>query len=191
MVKKEIMARQTATADLLFSRARSRFGKGDRVSVEELADELGISRATAYRWVGNGEQLAGEVIARLAQDTFRRALSEARGRGAARVLSMMERGLRLIVAFEPYREFLARDPQKALRIVASKEGPVQARTIALHEELLVEEIRRGHLKLPVDPHTMAYALVRIAESFLYADVIAGEKPDIDKAVEILRLMLRS
>jgi tetracycline repressor-like protein len=33
--------------------------------------------------------------------------------------------------------------------------------------------------------------VRIAESFLYADLIAGEKPDIAKAVEIVKLMLRS
>jgi hypothetical protein len=48
----------------------------------------------------------------------------------------------------------------------------------------------GALRLPVDAHTMAYALVRICESFLYADVIAGEKPDLDKAVEILTLMLR-
>jgi AcrR family transcriptional regulator len=187
------MARTTGTAptsDQLLSHAFRRFAKGERTSVEELAAELGISRATAYRRAGNAERLAGEMIARLAEATFRRALSEARGRGAARVLSMMERGMRLIVGFEPYRAFLARDPQKALRIVASKEGPVQQRTIALHEELLVEEMRAGHLKLRVDAHTMAYALVRIAESFLYADVIAGEKPDIDKAMEILRLMLR-
>ena len=51
-------------------------------------------------------------------------------------------------------------------------------------------MRSGALRLPVDAHTMAYALVRIGESFLYADVIAGEKPDLDKAVEILKLMLR-
>jgi len=37
---------------------------------------------------------------------------------------------------------------------------------------------------------MAYAQVRIVESFIYADVIAGEDSDINKAVEILRLMLR-
>jgi hypothetical protein len=37
---------------------------------------------------------------------------------------------------------------------------------------------------------MAYALVRLAESFLYADMISGEKPDLAKAVEILKLMLR-
>jgi len=46
--------------------ARRRFLRKERFSVEELADELGISRATAYRRVGNAEQLAGEVIASLA-----------------------------------------------------------------------------------------------------------------------------
>jgi len=98
--------------------------------------------------------------------------------------------MRYIASSKAYQAFLERDPQRALRIVASKEGPVQARTIALHEGLLQEEIARGALRLRVDAHTMAYALVRVAESFLYADLIAGEKPDLAKAVEIMTLMLR-
>jgi AcrR family transcriptional regulator len=182
--------RPLRTAPDLHGLARRRFLRNERFSVEELAAELGISRATAYRRAGNAEQLAGEVIASLAEATFRRAVSEARGRGAARVIDAMVRGMRYVAASDAYRAFLERDPQKALRIVASKEGPVQQRTIALHEELLEEEVRRGALRLPVDAHTMAYALVRTVESFLYADPIAGEKPDLDKAVEILKLMLR-
>ena len=58
------------------------------------------------------------------------------------------------------------------------------------QELLEEEVRRGALRLPVDAHTMAYALVRVVESFLYADAVAGEKLDLEKAVDILKLMLR-
>lgn len=61
--------------------------------------------------------------------------------------------------------------------------------IALHQELLEEEMARGHLALPVDAHTMAHALVRTAESFMYADLIAGEQPDVDRAIDILRLLL--
>jgi hypothetical protein len=38
---------------------------------------------------------------------------------------------------------------------------------------------------------MAFALVRIVESFVYADMISGEKPDLAKAEQILALMLRS
>ena len=183
-------APRAPTSEDLLELARQRFLHGERIQVEVLASELGISRATAYRWADNAEQLTGRVIASFAEATFRRAASEARGRGAKRVLDVMERGMRLIAAFEPYRKFFERDPQKALRIVASKEGPVQRQTIALHQELLEEEVRRGHLRLSVDAHAMAYALVRIVETFIYADVIAGEEPDIDKAVDILKLMLR-
>src|SRR5439155_629984 len=148
--------------------AGRRFLASERLSLEELAAELGISRATAYRWAGNVEQLAGEVIASIVEDTHRRTVREARGRGAERVVDSIARGMRYIAASTPYRAFLERDPQKALRIVASKEAPVQAHTIALNQQLLEEEIERGTLDLPVDAHTMAYALVRIAESFLYA-----------------------
>jgi hypothetical protein len=31
---------------------------------------------------------------------------------------------------------------------------------------------------------------RVVESFLYADAIAGEQPDLENAVDILKLMLR-
>ena len=102
----------------------------------------------------------------------------------------MSRGMRLIVNSRPYRRFLERDPHKALRLAASKDGPAQARMVELHKQLLDEEIARGALALPVDSRTMAYALVRTAESFMYADLIAGEQPALDDAVTILRLLLR-
>ena len=178
------------TAADLITRARRRFAARERCDIESLADELGVSRATAYRWAGNNEQLMGEVITSLTEATFRKALKQARGKGAARVLAVMEYGMRSITESRIYHEFLERDPQKALRIVASKEGPSQRRAIALHQELLEEEVAKGRLQLPVDAHTMAYALVRLAESFLYADLIAGEEPDIDKAMKIFKLMLR-
>ena len=46
--------------------------RGEELDVQGLADELGVSRATAYRWAGNADALVGRVIASLAEDTFRR-----------------------------------------------------------------------------------------------------------------------
>lgn len=182
--------RSVATAADLLALARRRFLAGERLSLEELAAELQVSRATVYRWAGNAELLAGQVIAGMVEDTFRRSVREAKGTGADRIIDATARGLHYIATSAPYQTFIKRDPEKALRIVASKEAPVQSRTIALNQGLIEEEMASGALRLPVDAHTMAYALVRIGESFLYADVIAGEKPDLEKAVEILKLMLR-
>ena len=161
-----------------------------RIEMKHLARELGISRATAYRWAGSQEQLIGEVLASLVDETFERLLRRTTARGTERVLDVLERGMRAVHTFEPLRVFLASNPQLALKIVASKYGPVQGRTIANIRRLLEEEIEHGHMVLPVEPAVMAYALTRIVESFLYADLISGVKPDLVNASRILRLMLQ-
>jgi hypothetical protein len=74
--------------------------------------------------------------------------------------------------------------------VATKEGPVQQTTVRLQQELIEEEARRGRITLTVDVHALAYAIVRLSESFLYADIIAGEEPNVERCVEVLRLLLR-
>lgn len=176
-------------SDLLVA-ARRRFMHGQKLDISGLAEELGVSRATAYRWAGNVEELTDRVIASLAEETFHRAVREADGKGIDRLIDANRRGLRYI-ASGPYRDWLSReDPETALRIVASRFGHAQRTTIRLWEELLTEEVRCGRLELPIPPHAMAYAIVRISESFLYADLIAGEQPDIESCVEILKLLLK-
>lgn len=178
-----------APGDLL-TLARRRFMHGEKLDIATLAEELGVSRATAYRWAGNAEELTDRVIASLAEETFNLAVREAKGVGVDRLIDANRRGLRYI-ATGPYREWLSRaDPETALRIVASKYGHAQRTTVRLWEELLTEEVRCGRLELSVDPHAMAYAIVRISESFLYADLIAGDEPDIESCVKILKLLLR-
>jgi AcrR family transcriptional regulator len=181
--------RRVVTQTDLVAVARRRFLKGRRLDVAGLATELGISRATAYRWAGNSEQLTGEVIRTLVEDTWERVRREADGKGAARLVDIMMRGMRYIAA-GPYRDWITReDPERALRLVASQYGPVQATTMRLWEELLIEEVAKGNVRLHTDPHTTAYAIVRISESFLYSDLIVGEEPDIEKAADILKLLV--
>jgi tetracycline repressor-like protein len=170
--------------------ARKHFLRGEKLEIQGLAEELRISRATAYRWAGNVDLLTGRLIAQIVEATHHRCLREARGKGWERIVDVNARGLRYIVSSKPYQQFLARDPETALRIVATKEGPVQATTVRLQQALIEEEARRGHIELKVDAHTLAYAIVRLSESFLYADLVAGEEPDMAKAVEVLRLLLR-
>lgn len=173
----------------LHNLARQWFIGARRIELQKLAMELGISRATAYRWAGSAEQLVGEVLASIVDDTFDRIAEQTTSSGGERVLEVLERGMRYAYGFRPLRRFLARDPQLGLKIVASQHGPVQARTVESLQRLLEEEVAAGHMALPVEPAAMAYALTRIVESFLYVDLITGATPDLDGAAKILKLML--
>ena len=181
--------RRVVTQEDFVALARRRFLKGERLDVAGLASELGVSRATAYRWAGNVEELTGLVIKTLVERTFELTKREAKGEGAARIVDMLMRGARYI-ASGPYRDWMSReDPERALRLVASKFGPVHNTTIKLWEDFLAEEVAAGRVRLHTDPHTTAYMIVRISDSFLYSDLIIGEEPDIEKAADIFRLLV--
>lgn len=181
----------TVTPADLMRLARRRFLRGEGLDVQSLADELRVSRATAYRWAGNADVLVGRVIAALAEETFLRSAREACGESYDRIVDMYRRGTRYVATSKPYRRWIAReDPDVVLRIVASKHHPPQATTMRLWEETLRVAAQEGVVDLPLDAHTMAYAIVRLSESFLYADLIAGEEPDVDSAVETFKLLVR-
>ncbi len=170
--------------------AREWFLGAKRIELQKLAVELGISRATAYRWAGSAEHLVGEVLASIVDDTFQRIVDETRLSGSDRVLEVLERGMRYTHEFQPLRQFLARNPQLGLKIVASSHSLVRKHTIANLERLLEGEVAAGNMTLTVEPAVLAYALTRMMESFLYADLITGSTSDLEGASGILELMLR-
>jgi hypothetical protein len=158
-------ARPVTPADALHA-ARRHFLRGERLDMNELAQELGIGRATLYRWVGSRDQLLGEVIWSLAAPGLAQARTEAEGRGAAWVLAIYRRFGDLIIEFDQQR-----------------------RVVDAFRDILVEAQERKGLQLRLDPETLAFALVRIGESFLWTDLITGEAPDLTKAHEVAGMLL--
>ena len=174
----------------LHSLARQWFVGNKRIELQKLAVELGISRATAYRWAGSAEQLVGRVLASLLDDTYKSIAGQTTTTGSQRILEVVEGVMSTTYSFQPLRKFLAKDAQMGLKIMASKYSPVQERTIANLQELIEEEVNRGHMTMSVDARVMAYAITRIVESFLYADLITGDTPDLENASRIVKLLLR-
>ena len=58
---------------------------------------------------------------------------------------------------------------------------MQRRFVAVVEHLLVRERDRETFEHCVPDADLAYLLARIAEGFIYADLITGETPDATKA----------
>jgi AcrR family transcriptional regulator len=162
-----------------------------RLDMRALATETGMARATLYRKVGSRDRLLGEVLWYLTRLEWARAFEGVGDvRGAQRVTEVIRRFMTRVQAGPALRRLLDAEPEATLRILTSKHGAVQQRIIATIERLLAIEEERGALRPFIDRPTLAYVIVRIGESFLYADVIADAEPDVDRAVEIIARLLR-
>src|SRR5689334_9711263 len=106
-----------------FKLARTKWLAGERLDVGKLAGELGVGRATVFRWVGTRENLYGEICSSLFQKELDRAASGARGEGLDRLVDTMERLLRSLSVASPLRRFVAEDSEFALRVLTSKHSP--------------------------------------------------------------------
>lgn len=183
-------APEKATPLTLFARARQVWLESGRIDLGALAGELGLGRATVFRWVGSREQLTGEVLWSITEPALKRAAVKATGTGAARIGSVCAAAVASIVRFAPLRRFIEEQPDQALRLLTSKAGIVQARVIASMRALLAEEAQRprSRWKPPLDLDTLAYLVVRLCESFVYAEVISGQHmaaADAGLAVQLL------
>jgi AcrR family transcriptional regulator len=161
-----------------------------RLDMRALAAELGMGRSSLYRRVGSRDLLLGAVLWYLTRRAIVRAVEATQDlTGPARVVGVVHHFLHDVHSQTALRRLLHEEPEAALRILTSKRGVVQQRIIAVVERLLAEEEARADARLTLDRATLAYVIVRIGESFLYADVIADNPPDVDRAVEVVAQLL--
>lgn len=181
---------ERATPLAAFELARRKFLAGERLDMQQLAAELGLHRTTLYRWVGSRHRLLGEILWSAAEPALREARAGVRGQGGERIARAVERYLRAAYEAPFMRRFLAEEPETALRVLTTKEGVLQARSVGFVRDLIQEEVDRGAIDPPMAPEDLAYLIVRIGESFLYTDLIAGERPAPEKAGQAVRALLR-
>lgn len=185
-----ITPRATARATALdaFELAKQKWLIGERLDIGKLADELGVGRATVFRWVGSREQLYGEVISAAFTQTIEWAKRASTGAGAAFLTDVTRNLLGALAGSQPLRIFITQDAEFALQIIMSSKSPVEGRVIAAVRALIEAETINGHLQPTIEADSLAYVIVRIAESFLYRDVLTADTPDIATATKAIGLM---
>jgi AcrR family transcriptional regulator len=165
---------------------------GRRLDMQALAEELGMSRVTLFRRVGSREALLGQALWMLTQCTLDTAAAlweaerpdgELHTPGTGRHLNAM------VAQSEGLRRLLDDEPALAMRVLTDPRGQVQSGTVAFVEDLLRRDIEEFGLVTLVEPDALAYALVKLGESFLYADVLAGRKPDVETANRLQRALV--
>ncbi len=190
VVPEGIAAPATIPAEI-FAAAVDAYVSGLRLDMQSLARRAHVGRATLYRRVGNREQLLDEVLwwraRHLLVDQVHATATLA---GVARIAAVVGGVLAAVERDKPLRAFLESDPEAALRILAGTRSTVQKGMSGALENLIDLERGRGAFEADLDTPTLAYAIVRICEGFLYADVIADRPPDTGRAIMIIEALLR-
>jgi AcrR family transcriptional regulator len=174
-------------ADVL-NAAMYRYLRGRRVDVREIAAELGLGRTTIYRWFGSREGLIGEVLADAGEPLLNEARAEAKGTGGIALLDTFDRLNRKLVEAPALLHFVEQERDAALRIL-TMDGIPQRRMVGNITRLIENEVRRGAYAPPVEPATLAYAIVKLAEAFLFNDVAAGMRGDVDRLRDVEAALL--
>jgi AcrR family transcriptional regulator len=168
--------------------------EGRRLDMQGLADELGVSRVTLFRHAGSREELLSKALWRLTQRTLEAASArwEAERPPAELHTPGTARHINAIVSQAAgLRRLLDDEPALAMRVLTDPRGRVQGGVVAFVERLLRRDITEFGLVTVIEPDALAYALVRLGESFIYADVLAARKPDVATADRLQQALLDS
>jgi AcrR family transcriptional regulator len=178
-----------ATREDALALARRQFLDAERVDIKAIASELGLGRATMHRWFGTREELLGEMLATLTEERLAAIRGKTRGRGAPALLGCFDRFNRELVGTRALGVWLAQEQERALRVLTSSGGIVQPRAVATIERLICAEIDADAFTPSLAPPTLAYAIVRLAEAFLYNDAMFGIRGDTQRLREVEAALL--
>jgi AcrR family transcriptional regulator len=174
----------------IFTSAVGAYVSGQRLDMQALARQAGVGRATVYRRAGNREQLLDQVVWwRSRRLLTGQVQATAALTGVARITAVIAGVLRAAERDKPLRAFLESDPEVAMRVLTGARSTVHQGMSGALENLIDLERSRGAYQADLDTPTLAYAITRICEGFLYADVIADRPRDISHAVMVIEALL--
>jgi AcrR family transcriptional regulator len=180
-----------------FRRARQTFLAGQRVDMGRLADDLGVNRATLYRWVGSREQLLVEILWSLSHRTFENLLADCATSGPrqpprperSRSALVLDAWLHAVIGNAGMRAFVLGEGELALRLLTTRVTDYQSRLRGFVGGLIADDLDAGRVRTEIPLEDLTYVVVRIIESYVYLTLITGEEPDADRASRVLHALL--
>lgn len=173
-----------------FVRAREIVHRGERLDMKALAAELGVARATLYRWTGERERLLSDIMWVDVCAVLDRLLESSSERGVARIQTIAERFLELLVSGEQFSTLLRAEGDTAFRLITAPNGGVRPRLVDKLAGHIREEVDAGFYRPPEDPELIAEGMVTLGERFLYNGGDLTANPDPDNARRVIALLIR-
>jgi AcrR family transcriptional regulator len=158
--------------------------------MQALARRLGIGRATLYRWRGSREVLLTDVLLWLGLRNLRRAEAEVTtAPGPRRLLDVHALHVARMTSSPGLRAFVRSEPELASRLLLDANGTVHVgMTRALADLIQRQELAAGW-RAPLGPDRLASIMSRIVETFMYADLIANDVPNIEPPLIVFEMLV--
>ncbi|MFD4430867.1 QsdR family transcriptional regulator [Nocardia sp. NPDC058497] len=179
-----------ASRDDVLRAAVEVFLSGNRVDVNAIAAQLGLGRTSIYRWFGSRDGLLGAAIARQLERMVAYAERASAATGAERLNEVLDRCIHWLVEDDSLRTYFDNESTGALRLITRSDGPVHQAAVAVVEGLIERAEEQGY-RPPIERATLAYALVRLWEAFLYNDAVAGFRGDVERLQQVQAALLRA
>lgn len=179
-----------ASRDDVLRAAVEVFLAGKRVDVNAIAAQLGLGRTSIYRWFGSRDGLLGAAIARQLERMVVHAERASTATGGCRLNEVLDRCIHWLVEDDSLRTYFDNESTGALRLITRSDGPVHQAAVAVVAALIERAEAEGY-DPPIARDTLAYALVRLWEAFLYNDAVAGFRGDVDRLREVQTALLRA
>ena len=179
-------ARRRATARDALDLATATHMAGRRVDMGTLAKELGVGRATLYRWFDSREALMEQVLLGRAEAYVETARRESRGSGDERLMGIVRAMMAASQTARPVRLFIEREPTLALRILAGEGGRLHRFFVenALRD---LAESRGGPLPAPLEARVDA--TLQLITALLWVAVAIGDEPPVERIEGLARELL--
>lgn len=185
-------ARPRATPLDALETASRWFKRGRRLDIQALAAELGVSRVTLHRWVGTREQLLVEVLWLNADRALAKLAAEVADAcpSHSHTGEVLSRWAADVLVHPGIRQLQADEGELLARLLTRDASEFQSRLIQRVAGLLADDIEAGRVTIDLDAAELAYATVRIVESFVHTPAITGGAPDPHRNARVLRALLR-
>lgn len=182
--------RSVVAPDMVLRSARRVFLATGSLEMRALARELGIGRATLYRWNRSREELLSEVLLSLAEANLRHVEHEVdTPPGPLRVCQVHDQHIRRISGNPSFRSFIRSEPEVASRLLLDVNGKVHIGVTAALANFLHRQEAQSAWRAPLGVEQFARLVSRMSETYIYADLIARGEPDAETPDLVLRLML--
>ena len=160
------------------------------LDMRALARQVGIGRATLYRWRGSRDAMLTDTLLWLGLRNLRRAEADVpTPPGPQRLVDVHALHIERMTNSPGLRTFVRSEPETASRQLLDANGTVHVGMVRALADLIQRQELEAGWRAPLGPDRLASIIARIDETFMYADLIANDVPNVEPPLIVFEILV--